>query len=669
MLYFVFTAMIHNADLKRVFAKIDHLYFENLLEFASLTLLLFMVFFLFYSNALFIKKRKREFGLYNLLGVSKRNIGLLFFSESLALGVIALVIGLTLGVLLSKLFAMLVLRMMQVHANTNFLFSWIAVRKTGFVFLGLFVLLGLLNGSLIYRYRLVDLFKPSEELKGIARPTKGTYLGAILSILMIATGYLISYQTGPTIRFSAVIGPNAYLLGMVPLILLLVVLGTYGFFKFFVEIVLHLAQRWRRFYYHGMRIVGISNLVYRVKRNANALWLSTILSAVTITAIGSASMVFTYNQDLIKGYAPQDVTALNGQYQQLQQQAQAAAVPLKDVHTTQLKTMGASFSLRSLLNQHQVNESGAATIVSQSAYNRINRHLANFHPVHLKGNQTVAILDFIAIFKGDAQRPRKRRPIPVRLRQANLPTLQLIGLSNQFPYGYGAFFGNGLVVSDQLFAQLQPDFTDTIYSADLGKSPNKSKLLSRLNQQSDQADHKEYLRSNGAAFNQRTYRVVPATQLKESERIGYNDRSTLLIQRPFARDSHASFGFLMYIVILLSLIFMLATGSIIMLKQLTEAQGEIGQYQTLKKIGVTTPEIRHSLYQQLLLVFLLPILVGTLHAYFVIHMLSFYLDNPSSTLAYVICGLYIVVYSGFYLLTARAYNRIVNRPIRTHSVY
>lgn len=106
-----------------------------------------------------------------------------------------------------------------------------------------------------------------------------------------------------------------------------------------------------------------------------------------------------------------------------------------------------------------------------------------------------------------------------------------------------------------------------------------------------------------------------------------------------------------------------------MLKQLSEAQEEILQYQTLKKIGMSMAEIKHSIYFQILMIFLLPIILGTLHAIFAIRLLSLFLDNPGLQLVYIVCGIFIMIYLMFYLLTAKIYNRIVNRPLYEDTHY
>jgi len=106
-----------------------------------------------------------------------------------------------------------------------------------------------------------------------------------------------------------------------------------------------------------------------------------------------------------------------------------------------------------------------------------------------------------------------------------------------------------------------------------------------------------------------------------------------------------------------------------MLKQLSEAQEEILQYKTLKRIGMTYSEIKRTIYFQILIIFLLPIILGTLHAIFAIRLLSLFLDNPGLQLVYIVCGIFIMIYFVFYLVTAEIYNRIVNIPLNDDALY
>lgn len=153
VVYFCFTSIQTAPIFRHLKMAGESLAFGRMIQVAGLIILLFAAFFLAYANLFFIKRRRREIGVLSVIGVTKFQISLLFFFESLIIGVIALIIGLLFGILFSKLFAMLLLRMMGIAVAMPFLISWRAIEQTTFTFGGLFLLTGFLNSTMIYRYQ------------------------------------------------------------------------------------------------------------------------------------------------------------------------------------------------------------------------------------------------------------------------------------------------------------------------------------------------------------------------------------------------------------------------------------------------------------------------------------------------------------------------------------
>ncbi|WP_220410634.1 FtsX-like permease family protein, partial [Escherichia coli] len=129
-------------------------------------IILFIIIFMFSANAFFVKRRKREIGLYSLLGMRRSQIGILFFVENMFLGLIALVTGIFFGVIFSKLFAMLLLKSLQVPVTSGFIFSIQAVLNTVLVFLIILGIVSIRTATTVYRYKLITLFKANEQGEG-----------------------------------------------------------------------------------------------------------------------------------------------------------------------------------------------------------------------------------------------------------------------------------------------------------------------------------------------------------------------------------------------------------------------------------------------------------------------------------------------------------------------
>ncbi|MEJ1312072.1 ABC transporter permease [Latilactobacillus sakei] len=311
----------------------------------SIIIILFAAFFLAYANLFFMKKRRQEIGMLSVIGVTRLQISVVFFAESLVIGTIALLIGLFFGIFLSKLFGMLLLRMMGISVAIPFLISWGAIKQTTITFGLLFLLTGLLNSSLIFRYQLVDLLHPTEFSRKIRRPNWLTTIWGIIGIVLIISGYYLAERIlvlMPELERRYGYGIDAGYLGA---ILWFEVIGTLAFFQAYTQIWLRIERHWKRLYYRGTHLLSVTNLSYRFKKNAKTLWMITILSAVTITALGSAAMIYTFSQKTLRENIPADIIYSKYQKKGVEQILRAHQVTPKKITETTYKIVDAQFEL------------------------------------------------------------------------------------------------------------------------------------------------------------------------------------------------------------------------------------------------------------------------------------------------------------------------------------
>ena len=670
VVYFCFTSIETDPVLTHLRTAGERWAFGGTMGFARIVLLLFTIFFLSYANLFFLKKRKQEIGVLSMVGVTKAQISLLFFGESLLIGVIAMVIGILLGILLSKLFAMLLLRMMGIAVAMPFLLSWQAIGKTSITFGLLFLITGLLNSTLIFRYQLVDLLHPARVSAKMKQPNFWTYLWGLLGLSLIIGGYYLAeslFKWLPVIEKNYGYGSDfIYLL----LILLAEIIGTLAFFQAYIQIWLQLEKRWKRLYYRGTHLLSVSNLSYRFRKNAKTLWMITILSAVTITTIGSTAMFYTYSQDQLKQSVPASLVYTALQKKAVTQIMQRHQIVPKSQMVTDYKVINGQFKLNSQLDRRGYRQKGALTVIKLSDYNRAMVQQFQKPMINLQDNEAIAVINTplttIKMPRKKELRPFKELGIKLNLQQPGLRDLEIIKVRKLFPNGPAVYFQNNLVViTDQQYQKIQADVVDQVYAVDLSQTAQKNKgFMDELIKFATQNQQQATL----VIHEQKQQAPTYSLQYGQSQQKDFR-RSEIMIQKPRQEIVKASFGFYMYVTILIALIFMLATGSIIMLKQLSEAQEEIFQYKTLKKIGMSAVEIKHTIYFQILMIFLLPIILGTLHAVFAIRLLSLFLDNPGLQLVYIVCGIFIMIYFMFYLITAKIYNRIVNQPLNQDARY
>ncbi|WP_318240999.1 ABC transporter permease [Ureibacillus galli] len=248
---------------------------------ASIVLIIFVAVFIWYSNSFFIKKRKKEVGLYSLLGVRKKQIGRMLFYENFFMGVIALLIGIILGSILSKFFVIILMKIMGYDAIGNIAISPQAIVNTIIVFTVLTAITSIHGYRLIYRFKLIELFKAEQE--GEKEP-KTSIITAFISVLLIGIGYWLALQN---LFVSEVWRKLGFLI--TPLVILVtVILGTYLLFSTFTVYLFKLLRKNKHHFWNGINIISTSQLLYRLKGNARTLTIIAVLSATTLTAVGTA---------------------------------------------------------------------------------------------------------------------------------------------------------------------------------------------------------------------------------------------------------------------------------------------------------------------------------------------------------------------------------------------
>ncbi len=273
VVFYIFTSIQYNDQVVQIIGKRTHL----MLNVGSISVAVFSAIFMGYSNSFFTRKRKKEIGLYSLLGLQKRQVARMLFYENLVMGMVALFIGIAAGSLFSKLFVMLFFRLMGHFVQVYFAISPQAILNTIIVFLIIFIIISLHAYSLIYRFKLVDLFHA--ERSGETEP-KASLILALVSIALIVTGYVLAFH----------LAGNFFLLA--PTVLTLVIIGSYGLFHSFMVFVIRLSRKNTSSYYRGMNLISISNLLYRIKSNATLLATIAILSATTLTAMGMSYGIY-----------------------------------------------------------------------------------------------------------------------------------------------------------------------------------------------------------------------------------------------------------------------------------------------------------------------------------------------------------------------------------------
>ncbi|MFB7142393.1 ABC transporter permease [Gottfriedia sp. NPDC056225] len=291
VIYYTFVSLQYSSEIQANVESSDVL--SSVFTQASIILILFVAVFILYSNSFFTKKRKKEIGLYSLIGVRKKTIGKMLFYENLIMGVIAICAGILVGTLLSKFFSMLLLKLMGMVVDVGMTFSFKAIMNTIVVFLFIILFTSIQGFRLIYRFQLIELFKA--EKVGEQAP-KASIISTVCGIGLLIISYWL--LLGPTTS-----NETKYLI-ILTIITINLILGTYLLFRSVVLYLLQLSQKNKAQYYKGMNLISITQLLYRIKGNARTLSIIAILSAVTISVLSTAYTNYYLFEKSVKKSVP-----------------------------------------------------------------------------------------------------------------------------------------------------------------------------------------------------------------------------------------------------------------------------------------------------------------------------------------------------------------------------
>ncbi|MHA2890482.1 FtsX-like permease family protein [Bacillus cereus] len=291
LIYFIFASLRYSTQIKKVMS--NNVMINHVLPSSKVILLIFIAVFITYSTNFFIRKRKKEMGLYSLLGITKKQIGTMLFCEAMILGGIALVIGILLGSISFKLFLEVLISLIKLNVPIMFELSTKAIIDTFIVFLAILLYTAWRNSRVIYHLPLIEMFQANHKGESMA---KGSRIMAYMGPLLIGFGYVLAtfFREAVKIVQNPQDPTNPFMNPkIIPLfILFAIVLGTYFLFTFYTVIVLRKIRSKRKIYFKGINILNISQLSYQVKGNVKLLETISILSATTLTAVSTVAALY-----------------------------------------------------------------------------------------------------------------------------------------------------------------------------------------------------------------------------------------------------------------------------------------------------------------------------------------------------------------------------------------
>jgi len=569
----------------------------------AVVLLIFLVFFIWYSSSFFLNQRKKEIGIYTFMGIEKYKIALIFAIETLFLGLTSIIVGLGLGMLLGKLFMMALAKVALLSMTISFFVSIKGLAETAVTFLILFIITAIKGYFDITRSNLIDLFNALRKEEGMP---KANYLKGILSLVLIGVGYyvsVISVKVDFMLAALTTIG--------------LVVWGTYWLFgSFFTIASKHLTER-KSILYKGINIISISNLVFKIRKNYRTLATIAVLTATTITAFGTVSSLRYYinqNYDIEVPYTFSFISSDAGLKQQV------AETINKSKHDLLLWENVNYLKIDQVKTNYRTGDTSLVAL-KLSDFKKLTKDL---QPKHYQ-----RILEETALNRGEAFYVEKPGVIMSvgQNRGSRIITIDKLNLAIR-NYLRTPLFGNGvpkaaIVIRDKDYETLRERFNEQMFNGIIVKNEEETKELA------------------GSLF-----KVIP----EEASYFSYYQ---------VHRSSYDYYGILYFLGAFMALVFIIATGSIIYFKLLSDASEDKDKYQMLRKIGMTQEEIVKSISRQIGVSFSLPLVVGSIHSLLAIRVLSKLLNYNLIVPTVISIISFTVIYGIFYYCTTRKFLDIV----------
>lgn len=597
-------------------------------EAATYMLYFIVLFFVLYANHLFIKRRSKEIGMYQLIGMTKGLIFRLIALENIVLFAGAVISGMMFGFLSSRLFAMILLKLLEQNAVVEMTLSREAIVKTAVVFIILLVIILLQMAWMIRRVTLLNLFTASKQAdERVKRFSPFKMVIGAIGIMLITYGYYAS-----TKLFDIDSGSNLFLNMLI--ILATTIGGTFLVFRFSVSFVMNLLRLRKNGHLSTVDVVAVTPIMHRMKGNAKSLTLITVLTAVSL-GITTLSYISYYSVDsMTEAEVPADYIVMDNKGETFLELLEENGIAYEMMEFTYT---GVSVAMEQLLKDAGNVDSplygmvGNIPVITVKDYQQL-------HPeVNLNKNE--AILTEYGGYMAEMFPMQANRDVTVNASGQEY-TLHVKDIHDTTVFASGPMMGGGpvFVVTEEQYKILE--------EANIGNAWLKWSKQTSINLV-DRADLKE----------------AEALYLKSGAHIleAYDDgRNHSQPSRETARvDNLRSLGVTIFTTAFLGLAFLLATCSILYFKQMAEADDERVSYTVLRKIGFSEQELMRGIYAKQLFNFGVPLLIGLLHSYFAVKSGWFLFGSELLAPMLITMALYIAMYIVFALLSISYYRKVI----------
>ena len=622
---------------------------SEILGLGSWVIAIFSCIFLFYTNSFLIKRRKKEFGLYNILGMDKHNLGIILFWETLIIAVISLVIGLAAGIAFSKLAELIFLNLLKSDVTFDLTVSSQGIGLCAIIFTVINILLFFNSLRQVKFSSAISLVKSEQTGE---KPPKGNWVLGILGVLLLGGAYYLALGIKEPLQ--------ALTLFFVAVIM--VIIGTYLVMISGSVLFCRLLQKNKKYYYKSNHFVSVSSMVYRMKRNGAGLASICILATMVLVMISSTTSLYFGEENALTSRYPREI---NISFTTLDTQI------YKNGQSDKIRAEIDEIAKKHNANAHNSLSYLAGVLSGMVTDGKVETDVRNVYSGAVDYNRVfqfnfVSIDDYNKVMGTDYKLNDGEAMIYLFRKDSGFS-------GNEISFNRGPSFK--IVKNlDKFISQSDAAMTIVptmaIFVNDIDKATQGMTDETHQNNSEPVVNFKwNYGFDTGLSEDEQIALSKDITSYLTDMRV---DSKDVLISEVESReqnrvDFYALYGGLFGLGIILSIVFIFAAVLIIYYKQISEGYEDQSRFEIMQKVGMTKKEIRKSINSQLLTVFFLPLIFAGMHLAFAAPiikklLLIFNLTNLNLFIITVLISFaaFALFYMIVYKITSNAYYKIVS---------
>ncbi|MES1041510.1 ABC transporter permease [Peribacillus simplex] len=618
-LYFAFVTLQYDPSLDEAEGTVKG---AASIKAASILLVAIVSIFLLYANSIFIKRRSKEIGLFQLIGMTKNRIFRILSVENLILYFCSVFLGIFVGFAASKLIIMILFKIMGVEAIATLTFSFQPLVQTVLVFSAIYLLIMLMNYAFIKRQTILSLFRVTSMTEGkVKKVSMFEMIIGIFGIILIIAGYVVSSKL-----FDGAFTQMTELFMAMIFILATVIIGTYLFYKGSVSFIFNIIRKKKNGYLNINEVLSLSSIMFRMKSNAILLTIITTVSALAIGLLSLSYISYYSAEKMAQSSIPTDFSMTDkGDADTFKKALSDSEIEYdeKVIDVIQVDVNVKEIMETSLEGVNFDPDIMTVPVISDESVKGINlaKDETLFSGYSNMMEKVISLKD-----SGKIELKGKNEGIPQTY----------MGLKDDtfLPY----YFTNGglpvAIVDQTIFDRLKKDVDPKIQK------------VSSVNIGIDVKDEAELEKAND---------LFKKMSFKEEH---VNDS-----QFEMFNTQKKNMGLIMFIVGFLGLTFLITSGCILYFKQMDESEGEKSNYTILRKLGFTRGDLLRGIQAKQVFNFGIPLIVGLLHSYFAVQSGWFLFGTEVWTPMIIVMALYTALYSIFGILSVFHYKKVIKESL------